>query len=126
MRRSAILLAVLVAALSGCQKAQTTADVEAGKALFDENCAVCHGPGGNVREAAQHDAKTPDLREIAKRSAGGYLPVSTLAEIIDGRRVISSHGRTMPVWGEQFGEDDAETKAKIESLVAYIESIQVR
>ena len=123
MSRSVILLSVLVTALAGCQKAPTSADAEAGKALFDEHCAVCHGPGGNVREAAQHDAKTPDLREIAKRSGGGYVPVSTLAEIIDGRRVISAHGRTMPVWGEHFGEDSA---ARIASLVAYIESIQTR
>ena len=128
MSRSILIFAAMAALLAGCQKAATTADADAGKALFDQHCAVCHGPAGDVRNAEAYAAETPDLREIARNSAGGYVPSVMLAEIIDGRRVVAAHGdRKMPVWGEQFGgEDEAAVKAKIESLVAYIESIQVR
>jgi mono/diheme cytochrome c family protein len=127
VKRSATLVAILGITLAGCQQAPTTADSAAGKVLFDQNCTVCHGPEGDIRQAAQYDPATPDLREITKRSAGGRFPRTTLISVIDGRKVVEGHDRgAMPVWGELLGEDDESTETQIRALVAYIESIQVR
>ena len=127
MRTQALLLVALAAMTTGCDRAGTSADLSEGAALFAANCAVCHGPQGNVREATNYDPATPDLREIARNSAGGRLPRVALAEVIDGRRVIEGHTRSMPAWGEALGQgDDKVAKAKIDLLIAYIESIQQR
>ena len=114
--------------LVGCGDRQEPIDTGLGKEIFDKNCAVCHGPSGNVRLADQHNPKTPDLRRIAERSPHGRLPRVMLAEIIDGRRIVQAHGtRTMPAWGEQFdGEDGLTAEQKIDALVSYIETIQIR
>jgi mono/diheme cytochrome c family protein len=126
MNRSIIPSLLLCVGLSGCGQGQEAADVSAGQALFDQNCAVCHGPGGDVRRAAQHDANTPDLRTIAARAPHGRMPRVMLAEIIDGRRIVQAHdSRTMPIWGEQLdSENSGSVDEKIEALVTYIESIQ--
>ncbi len=125
MTRASLLIVAFAAMLTGCGEApggQT--DVAAGQAIFEKHCAACHGPGGDVRRAEQHDAETPDLRRIAANSAGGRLPRVILAEIIDGRRIVQAHGkgRTMPVWGENE-EIDA---VGAEALVDYISTIQTR
>ena len=128
MNRSTILIILLGTVLVGCGKRPGSADPSAGKAIFDKHCAVCHGPGGNVRLADQHDPKTPDLRTIAERSPHGRLPRIMLGEIIDGRRIVQSHGsRTMPIWGEQLNVEDSDSAdEKIDALVKYIESIQTK
>jgi mono/diheme cytochrome c family protein len=112
---------------TGCERPDRAADVSEGAALYAANCAVCHGPEGNVREAELHDADTPDLRKITQNAAGGRFPGVVLAQIIDGRRVIEGHARSMPTWGEALGQgDDEVAAAKIDKLVAYIQSIQQR
>ena len=128
MNRSTMLILVLGTLLVGCGEAPGSADAMAGKEIFDKHCSVCHGPGGNVRQADQHDPETPDLRTIAQRSPQGRLPRIMLAEIIDGRRIVQAHGsRTMPVWGEQLDlEDGGTADEKIDALVKYIESIQIK
>lgn len=125
MKHQALLMVALATALAGCDRTDPSADANQGATLFAANCAVCHGPAGNVRAAEMHDASTPDLRKIAQNSPTGRLPRAALAEIIDGRRVIEGHRRSMPTWGETLGQgDDQVAKQKIEKLIAYIESIQ--
>ena len=127
MRAQALLLVALAALTAGCERADNSVDISEGAALFAANCAVCHGPQGNVRQAENYDAGTPDLREIARNAPGGRFPRVVLAEVIDGRRVIEGHARSMPTWGEVLGQGgDEVAEAKIDLLVAYIESIQQR
>lgn len=127
-RSTSLIAALLLPVLFGCEQQQSAATPSAGKAIYDKYCVGCHGPDGNVRLAAQHDAKTPDLRTIADRSPHGRIPRVMLAEIIDGRRIVQAHGsRTMPVWGEQLAlEDSGTVDQQIDALLAYIESIQIK
>jgi mono/diheme cytochrome c family protein len=128
MNRSTLLIIVFSAALVGCGQRAGSDSASAGKEIFDQYCAQCHGPAGNVRLAEYHDPNTPDLRRIAERSPQGRLPRIMLAEIIDGRRIVQAHGnRTMPKWGEQLDVEGSGTADdKVQALVNYIESIQTK
>lgn len=127
MRLPALLLMALAGLTTGCQRADKSAEIREGAELFAANCAVCHGPQGQIREAQNYDADTPDLRKIEKNAPGGRLPRVMLAEIIDGRRLVEGHTRSMPIWGEALGQGDEQVvDAKIELLITYIESIQQR
>ena len=128
MNRSILFIVLLGTTLVGCGERSDSADSSAGQEIFDKHCAVCHGRGGNVRLAAQSDPNTPDLRRIAERSPQGRLPRIMLAEIIDGRRIVQAHGnRTMPIWGDQLDAEDGGTaEEKVNALVQYIESIQIK
>jgi hypothetical protein len=73
----------------------------------------------------------PDLTRLAERS-GGTFQAETIARMIDGRKPIKGHGGAdMPVWGDAFqgsggSESEATVKARIKSLVGYLESVQIK
>jgi mono/diheme cytochrome c family protein len=93
-----VALLIATAFASVCQ-AQTTPDI--GKTEFISNCASCHGADAKGNGPVASSLKIPptDLTVLAKNN-GGVLPVNALYEIIDGRRIVASHGtREMPVWG---------------------------
>ena len=75
--------------------------------------------------------KPANLTEIAKRN-GGTFPAEIVFRTIDGKSPIRGHGGPdMPVWGDAFARsreagDQDRVKAVIQSLVDYLESIQVR
>ena len=103
-----------------------------GPDLFRFYCASCHGidgrGGGPVVPALKHRA--PDLTMMASRE-GGVFPKARVTAIVTGDQApaIPAHGsREMPVWGPIFralDADSARNKARIENLVAYVESLQV-
>ncbi len=111
--------------------------VELGHADFITYCAACHGVGGQgdgtVAEFLTIEAA--DLTQLRKRN-GGYFPRERMIEIIDGRIEVRVHGpRSMPVWGDWFKREAAESGARkatreeivserINALVTYIETIQ--
>jgi mono/diheme cytochrome c family protein len=68
--------------------AQAPAAVEAGEALYDEHCAMCHGE--NLRSAGA----IPDLRELRADQRSYFNQTVT-----DGRG-------QMPVWGGILSEPD--------------------
>ncbi len=97
MLRVIVIVAAVVAAWP-C-RAQNAPDI--GKAEYMSNCASCHGLDGKGNGPVASALKTnpTDLTVLAKKN-GGVFPVNALYEIIDGRRVLASHGtREMPVWG---------------------------
>ena len=75
--------------------------------------------------------KPANLTEIAKRN-GGQFPSDLVFRTIDGRQPVRGHGGPdMPVWGDAFSEsreagDADRVKAVIQSLVEYLESLQLR
>lgn len=113
--------------------AQPLVSVVAGSEVFRLYCAVCHGTSGRGDGplADSMRRRPANLTEIMKRN-GGAFPADQIYRTIDGRQPVRGHGGPdMPVWGDAFqrsaeGLDEAGVRARIESLVRYLESIQAR
>ena len=109
--------------------------VEAGRGLFLEHCATCHGveARGDGPVAPALAQKPADLTRIAARRDGTF-PTGDVAATIDGRFLPTAHGsRVMPVWGRVLGEPlgdaataDEVSRGRIDALVAYLATIQQR
>ena len=119
----------LVAAASAQEYTQTAT----GREVFRTYCASCHGDAarGDGPLAGAMKRKPSNLTEIAKRN-GGQFPADLVFSTIDGRQPVRGHGGPdMPVWGDVFTRSreagDAErVKAVIQSLVGFLDSIQLR
>lgn len=104
-----------------------------GPDLFRFYCASCHGPDGRGGGPAAPALKlrVPDLTMMSSRERGVF-PKTRVMAIVSGDQspAIPSHGsREMPVWGPIFralDPGDPLNKARIENVVAYVESLQVR
>jgi mono/diheme cytochrome c family protein len=104
-----------------------------GGEVFRTYCATCHGPSGRGDGplASSMRRKPVDLTEIAKRNGGEY-PSEIVYHTIDGKTPVRGHGGPdMPVWGDAFarsrdGGSEATVKERIDSLVEYIRTLQVK
>jgi mono/diheme cytochrome c family protein len=108
----------------------------AGKAQFNKHCAPCHGTNakGHGPEVAVIPGIKPSDLTLISRNNGGVFPYQEVADTIDGRKGVPSHKRfDMPFWGVNFQqegkeftpESEAAAKARIDSVVNYIATIQV-
>lgn len=126
---AALLFMPVAAAAQDAPMKQTTPGGE----VFRTYCASCHGTSarGDGPLAASMKRKPANLTEIAKRNGGQY-PSDLVFRTIDGRQPVRGHGGPdMPVWGDAFERsreagDQARVKSVIQSLVDYLESIQLR
>ncbi|MFA5909186.1 MAG: universal stress protein [Vicinamibacterales bacterium] len=104
-----------------------------GAEIYRTYCATCHGPNGRGDGplADSMRRKPPDLTEIAKRNGGQY-PSEVVYRTIDGKQPIRGHGGPdMPVWGDAFarsrdGGDAATVKERIDTLVDFVRTLQVK
>lgn len=106
-----------------------------GRALFMENCAVCHGTDakGDGAMARAMETAPPDLTLISVRN-GGMFPVVKVLSTIDGYTKTSLSGPGMPEFGALLEGDLVPldtgdgvltpTPRKLVALLEYIESIQ--
>ncbi len=135
---TAMLLAIaMTAAQALAQAAPPPGQVAAGRADFVANCADCHGKDGKGNGPSTNvipRMKPADLTKIAARN-GGVFPAAQVADTIYGRQQIPSHTRfNMPFWGLTFQESgkeftpesEAKAKARIDAIVAYIKTLQVK
>jgi mono/diheme cytochrome c family protein len=134
-----VLAAVAVLMSAGAASAQTPAAPPAdesrvgGRSVFTTYCASCHGESarGDGPVAQFLKRKPADLTRIAIRNNGTF-PSDKVFAMIDGRNVVKTHGDSqMPVWGDAFSKattdsDERGIKAKIDALVAHLESLQER
>ena len=95
-------------------------------------CAPCHGRGGRGDGPVAAALKTspPDLGTLARRN-GGTFPRATVTSFVAGSaRTLTAHGPgDMPVWGPIFRSlDPSDTRAtvRIDNVVAFIESMQIK
>ncbi len=103
-----------------------------GSLSYRLHCLNCHGESGRGDGPMADLLKvTPaDLTVLAKEN-DGELPTERIYRAIDGREKVRGHGpRGMPVWGiglQDLGRDhdqEADIRARILDLVAYIGSLQ--
>jgi nucleotide-binding universal stress UspA family protein len=101
--------------------------------VFRTYCVMCHGSSarGDGPLASSLKRKPANLAEIAMRN-GGVFPSDLVFRTIDGRQKVQGHGGPdMPVWGDAFkksqeGGSESAVKERINDLVEYIESLQIR
>ena len=115
------------------QTAETVNTGEGGGELFKTYCASCHGVSakgdGPLAEGLRF--RPSDLTRIAVRN-GGQFDEAKVHRSIDGRTQVKGHGGPdMPVWGDAFkhsrdGYSEEAVKTRIQALVVYLESIQVK
>ena len=104
-----------------------------GGEVYRTYCATCHGLSGRGDGplASSMRRRPADLSEIAKRNGGEY-PTEIVYRTIDGKTPVRGHGGPdMPVWGDAFarsrdGGDAATVKERIDSLVEYVRTLQVK
>jgi mono/diheme cytochrome c family protein len=129
----AFAAAALAPAPAGAQESRAErAPRYLGSDLYRTYCAVCHGRSGRGDGPLADQMKTrpPELTRYAQRN-GGVFPSAQVARIIDGRNPLPGHGGPeMPVWGDVFkttrGADEATVRARIDALVRYLETLQVK
>lgn len=126
-RSMRIFLALPVAAvLAGCSP---WTGPQAGRALYDQNCAACHGAD------ARGGAQVPDLTQITAR-AGGVYPQMRVLDKLDGyaRGQTVYAGTEMPNFGDLLTGRLTRVQTpsglsrpmpeKVIALDAYLQSIQ--
>jgi len=106
-----------------------------GQALFEDNCAICHGTSGRGDGAVSGVTGTApkDLTQIALRN-GGVFPRAEVLSMIDGYHRQALPGPNMPEFGAllrggQVPVDTGDgvmtpTPRPLAALMIYLESIQ--
>ncbi|SDN45544.1 Cytochrome c [Lutimaribacter pacificus] len=121
------------AALAACAVTDMP-EPDEGRALFTENCAMCHGPAGrgDGELAAGLDPAPPDLTTIAARNEGAF-PRAHVLSVIDGYTRMDPaedmpefglllRGPTVPV---DVGDGQfTPVPRPLAALMVYLESIQ--
>jgi mono/diheme cytochrome c family protein len=104
----------------------------AGKDLYREYCAVCHGTAGKGDGPAAGALKSPlsDLTQISKKN-GGKFPEVLVQRIINGEAEgpVAHGSKDMPIWGSLFrhmGPNPDVGDLRIHNLMVYIEEIQAK
>jgi mono/diheme cytochrome c family protein len=102
-----------------------------GKDSFEAYCASCHGGDGRGDgPVAQSLRSIPtDLTALASRNRDSFPRERVTAVLTGTGRTVAPHGTTaMPIWGPMFRmfESDARTRVRIDNLVSFVETLQVR
>ena len=127
------LVATVATAGAAGQTTEPIVSVGSGSELFKTYCVSCHGMAakgdGPLADALRF--RPADLTQIAKRNDGKFES-EKVHRRIDGRESVKGHGGPdMPVWGDAFtrsggGSDATAVKDRIQWIVEYLESIQVK
>lgn len=132
VRTAGIGVAALSALASVSVQAADDAVVGAGKARFDQYCAVCHGSGakGDGPFANLMTSKPSDLTMLAKNNNGEF-PFGKVYQSVDGRSMVVAHGTTdMPIWGQEMKDKglagETELRGRLVETVMYLQSIQAK
>ena len=103
-----------------------------GRDIFRYYCATCHGRDARGRGPAASALKTQpaNLTKLGANNHGVFPIERVKAFVRQGRPDVPAHGTSdMPVWGPIFqslAPSDTMAQARIDNVVAYISSIQVK
>lgn len=131
--RFAIALVTALPFLLLSSRAVAAEPTQPGKKLYLQYCSACHGADGRGDGVVSGfmRPKPTDLTQIAKQ-AGGQFPFAEMLKIIDGRQTVRAHGDPeMPVWGELFRTEEAESlsqqaiiRGKVMLITDHVQSLQ--
>jgi mono/diheme cytochrome c family protein len=135
-----LLYALLFVAGAAAPRANQFVDVTptfvppsmSGRDIFRYYCATCHGRDGRGNGPVASSLKTrpANLTKLAANNRGQFPLERVRAFVTQGRPDAPTHGSSdMPVWGPIFQSLDPSDKiaqARIDSVVAYINSIQAK
>jgi mono/diheme cytochrome c family protein len=132
MRQLVLLggVALAAATLAPAEEKVNLKAAGAGRGLFLQYCASCHGSdakgAGPAADALK--APVPDLTRLPAKD--GRFDEARVMTSIDGTRAATSHGsREMPVWGKVFEkrptkQGEGWAQADVWKLTEYVKSIQ--
>lgn len=118
MRWIPIFLAMGFLVAAGCGGPKTekaVGDMAAGKAKFEQNCAVCHGTGGKG-DGPGAAALNPKPRDYTNASYMKTRSDAELRKVIKEGGAASGFSAVMPPWGGTLSDQD------ITNVIAYIRS----
>lgn len=133
--RHALVIPGLALAFSGCAMAEAPErgpGPEVGRALFSENCAVCHGPGGRGDGVLAPDLPLApaDLTGLAARNGGEFPWSDVMAKVhgYSGRAdVMPEFGTVLAgptlMWTDETGRQ-IETPRGLLAIARYLATIQ--
>lgn len=113
-----LILALGAAALADGRKAapKKAALIQEGRAVFETNCASCHGPSG-MGDGPAAAALDPKPRNLADAAYMKTRPEATL------RKVITEGGQSVGLSPVMIGWQAALTPEQIEAVLAYVQSL---
>ena len=138
LRNWTLLVTVLgvmmfLAGSAGSSRAQQQEVAEAGRASYQQYCAVCHGRDGSGKGemAKLLKIKPANLTNLSAKH-DNIFPFWYVYLVIDGRQEVEGHGtREMPIWGAAFKQEagpdrgaELQAYARILEIVYFIESLQ--
>jgi len=102
----------------------------AGKDLFRQYCAACHGVDGKGGGPAASAMKTgpSDLTQMAHRNNGKF-PEEKVLRILQGQDVTAHGSQEMPVWGTVFGNMSNNlglTQTRTHAVLQFLEDMQAK
>ncbi len=135
MLKLLVLVAALLPFASLAQDATPAGSPDAGRELFLDHCATCHGvDGAGNGPTAPALILQPTNLTLLSAANNGAFPIFRVISRIDGRDPLVSHGSPMPVYGDFFegkgiAYPDASgqpimTSQPIVDLVAYLKALQ--
>jgi mono/diheme cytochrome c family protein len=128
-----LLLLTTLAVASVARAADKKVDPKtlgAGRTLFLQHCASCHGVDakGHGRVAEAMKTPPPDLTNLVDKD--GHFASDRVRTSIDGTQAATAHGsREMPVWGRVLAESgprrgEGAAATSVYALTEYLRSIQ--
>lgn len=113
-----LFLALGTAVLADGKKApaKKAALIQEGRAIFETNCASCHGPTG-MGDGPAAVALDPKPRNLADAAYMKTRPEATL------RKVITEGGQSVGLSPVMVGWQGALTPEQIDAVLAYVQSL---
>jgi mono/diheme cytochrome c family protein len=140
MKLKKILFRLALVAAATCVSGLTSAagTVDIGKQEYEASCATCHGIKGDGKGEYAWLLKSPAANlTVLSKNNGGVFPFARVYDTIDGRPLITSHGRDMPIWGNRYSTDannrlwddyptnsESFVRSRILALIDYINRLQ--
>jgi mono/diheme cytochrome c family protein len=113
-------------------RAQAQTQPYSGESDYQDYCSSCHGSEakGNGAIAKSLLRRPSDLTALTRRNNGRF-PQEKVFKAVDGRRRFVHSDSDMPAWAEVFATATesagaVHAAARIDALVQYLQSLQVK